>query len=752
MIAASIFDVRTTATLNTWGSDWMQIHKSARLILILAVLILGHISVRVGAQGDATPPILVITNATAPNKYGGYLGEILRAEGLNSYDSIDILGVNASLLAPYKVVILAQTPLTSAEALTLRNYVVGGGALIAMRPDTQIADLFGLGAPAGAQPNGYLQINTGAVVNGQTPGFGLASQTLQIHGEIDRYSTLPGAVILAQLYSNATTATSYPAVVSSASGTAFAFTYDLPSNIVYMRQGNPANANVDTDGDGVLRTIDLFQTTGGGAPWVNRDRIPIPQADEQQRLFARLVQQAVSASHPLPQLWYFPGTAKTMLISTGDAHANPLSWHQDIINVFNTYGAKITFYLSIASQPDDMTVQLWRSQGHDVGIHPYAYHNDSYDPYDIENLDEGYTVYSTWFDLTFSNAPSLTVRHHQVAWLGWTDAAEIAANHGYRLDTNFYHWGSWLQKSDGSWPHGYITGSGQPMKFIRDDGAILPYFQQLTQLVDEQLLTGFYENLDTTQAVAVARQLIDASQAGDYAALMNQIHVDYRALGWVQGMLAYAHSQGVPSWNAAQWLTFTDTRYATNYSNIAWNGVTLTFQINGPATPGIYLTTMLPLSYNGQGVQSLSVDGLPATYSVQTIKGVETVFVSVPAGNHTFSVVYQGPVQTPTPTFTPTATSTPTQTPTNTPTATYTPSVTWTPSSTSMPTLSPTASNTPLPVPPPFTAAPTLTPSATPSPLPTLTPTPVPTATHTAYLEPSPTATYTPLPSPPPFG
>ncbi len=59
---------------------------------------------------------------------------------------------------------------------------------------------------------------------------------------------------------------------------------------------------------------------GGGAPWVDRDKIPIPQADEQQRLFARLVQQLVGRNHPMPQLWYFPGTAKTMLILTSDAH------------------------------------------------------------------------------------------------------------------------------------------------------------------------------------------------------------------------------------------------------------------------------------------------------------------------------------------------------------------------------------------------------------------------------------------------
>ena len=129
---------------------------------------------------------------------------------------------------------------------------------------------------------------------------------------------------LAQLYSTATISTSYPAVVAAntGGGQAVAFTYDLASNVAYMRQGNPANANLDIDGDRYVRTIDLFQTVGGGAPWIDRDKIPVPQADEQQRLLARLALQLVGRNRPMPQLWYFPGTAKTMQIMTSDGHWN----------------------------------------------------------------------------------------------------------------------------------------------------------------------------------------------------------------------------------------------------------------------------------------------------------------------------------------------------------------------------------------------------------------------------------------------
>jgi len=66
-----------------------------------------------------------------------------------------------------------------------------------------------------------------------------------------------------------------------ATGHGTAFNFDLATNIILMRQGNPANVNLDIDNDGVTRTIELFQGVGGAAPWVDLNKVPIPQADEQ---------------------------------------------------------------------------------------------------------------------------------------------------------------------------------------------------------------------------------------------------------------------------------------------------------------------------------------------------------------------------------------------------------------------------------------------------------------------------------------
>jgi len=723
----------------------------ALLVLLLAFMRPPFLDTIQIAQAASVPnTILVVVNSSGSLPFGAYLGEILHAEGLNSYDLIELSSLTSTALSQHDLTILGETALTSGQATLLQTYVNGGGRLIAMRPDSQIRSLFGLGAASGTQTDGYLGMSGSGV------SAGLPTTTLQIHGTVDKLALLGGATSVATLYSSATTATAFPAVVSANSGRTAAFTYDLARNIIYMRQGNPANADVDTDGDGVLRTIDLFQTSGGGS-WVDKDRIPVPQADEQMRLFSRLVRQALAAVTPMPQLWYFPDGARTMLISTSDAHANPLSWYTDLVDIMNQYDAKITFYLSLG-QVDIPTINAWRAQGHEFGIHPYWQRADSYEPYNITNLDEGYTAGAFWWNMMgFTSTPSATVRHHQVAWKGWTDAAQTAVGHDMALDTNFYHWGgadSWMKKSDGTWPHGYITGSGLPMKFITNTGIILPYYQQLTELVDEHLVSGAgnaseLENLTTSEATTVSQQLIDASQNGDYAALMTQFHVDYigAIASWVDGTLAYAQSQGVPMWNADRWLSFTQTRDGADLQNISWNGPTgtLTFHLNSTAVAGINLSVMLPASYNGGALNTVSVDGSSASYNLQTIKGQSMAFVNVASGNHTFSVHYNTtmaathtptgvvvpsatythtpvpptetytpvpPTETytpvpPTETYTPTNTATATDTPTNTPTETHTP--TNTPTETHTPTNTPTLTLTPTQ---------TLTPSITPTPIP----------------------------------
>ena len=734
-----------------------------KFILGLTIFLVLAGQIPVSKANPISPPILVVVNDGQVYKWGRYLGEILRAEGLNSYDVIDISTMSPAGLSSYPLVILAQTALSSAQASTLSGYVSAGGRLIAMRPDAQISGLFGLGASAGSQTDGYVGLTVGAALDGTQPASGLTSETLQIHGSVDLYTPIAGSVTLAQLYSNATTATAYPAVVSAGNGAgkAVAYLYDLPTNIIYTRQGSPTNGfyvnpstgiTGDVDGDGVYRTIDLFEKIGGGQPWVDLNKVPVPQADVQLRHFARLVKTLVGEVQPQPALWYFPGTAMTTLVVTGDGHANPASYYQAEINSLLAKHATITFYDALGSAPSASDALNWQNTlGITNGIHPYANRPDTYPPFNITNLQQGYQVYNNWFQsqyVQYGVNMSKTVRNHQVAWAGWTDSADYAATYGIGMDTSFYSWGTWLKKADTTWAHGYTNGSGQPMKFIRADGTILPVYQQATQLIDEQLLAAVpetNEELDAAGALVITRAMMDASLAGNYSALVTQNHVDYYGFGspqvWAEGMFDYANTKGIPIVNADQWYNFTTLRHDANYSAINWDATNsiLTFTLTSTAGSGS-LTTALPATYLGKAMQEVRVDGILTAASAVVVNGDNQRFISVPAGSHTFTVNY-APVGTQT--VTPTATAIPTATATANPTPSATATLIGPTATPGTPPATPTAAATST-----FTATPTPTATATA----TATMTPTATATATATMTPTATGTATPTATPPTAG
>src|SRR5262249_33484766 len=96
--------------------------------------------------------------------------------------------------------------------------------------------------------------------------------------------------------------------------------YDLAPSVFQTRQGNPAWVGQDHDGDGLTRAVDMFQAPSGGTDWLNKSKIQIPQADEQQRLLANLIIEL--GASPLPRFWYLPRGDKAEVVMTGDDHGS----------------------------------------------------------------------------------------------------------------------------------------------------------------------------------------------------------------------------------------------------------------------------------------------------------------------------------------------------------------------------------------------------------------------------------------------
>jgi hypothetical protein len=556
---------------------------------------------------DLSGPILIISSSTNP--FSTYYAEILRNEGLNALAVNDIATVSSAVLAPYDVIILGETTLTSGQVTMLSDWVNAGGRLIAMRPDKKLADLLGLSDLSSTISDAYLLVNTSS-----GPGAGIVNQTIQYHGTADRYS-LSGASSLATLYSGATTSTSSPAVtlknVGSNGGQAAAFTYDLARSVVYTRQGNPAWSGQERDGQSPIRSDDLFYPN-----WVDLNKVAIPQADEQQRLLTNLIIQMNFSKKPLPRFWYLPRSLKAAVVMTGDDHngsggtAGRFNGYTSLspvgCSMANWECVRGTSYIYPYNGLTNSQASTYNTAGFEVALHV----NTNCADWTLASLASFYTnQLSEWLAAYDSLPPPVTNRTHCIVWSDYVTQPQVELVNGIRLDTNYYYWPStWVNDHPG-----FFTGSGMPMRFAKPDGTIIDVYQATTQMTDESGQSYPY-TIDTLLDRAIGPE-------GYYGVFTANMHTDDVESSGSDAIVASALSRGIPVISARQMLTWLDGRNSSTFSALSWNGSTLNFSISvGQGANG--LTVMVPVPAS-RTVTSVTINGSSTTFSIVTVKGIQ---------------------------------------------------------------------------------------------------------------------------------
>ncbi len=606
----------------------MRRRISICFVLFCALIVAGPAAAQ-GTPPDVGPggPILILANAGNP--FGKYFAEILRNEGLNAFSVAELSALDATLLDAYDFVILGETALSAADVGLLDTWVNAGGQLLAMRPDAQLASLLGLSGPTGTLAEGYLQIDTG-----HPAGSGLVGETLQFHGTADLYA-LAGAIAVATLYSDATTPTSSPAVsvhpVGGNGGHAIAFTYDLARSVVYTRQGNPAWTGQERDGTPPVRSDDLFYGAAAGDPqtdWIDLDKVAIPQADEQQRLLVRLMAYLVES--PMPRFWYFPSRHEAVVILTGDQHgccggtidrfdAN-LAADPPACSVDDWECVRSSSYIYTSSAMSDGQALSYHDRGFELGVHV----NTGCADWTETSLDASFTSQLASFAAQFPSLPGQdSNRTHCIAWSEWTTQAAVELVHGVRLDTNYYYWPpGWVANRPGM-----FTGSGMPMRFAELDGSIVDVYQAATQMTDE---SG--QSYPFTIDTLLDRALGPEEYFGAFTANM---HTD-GAGGSISGaaaIVASAQARGVPVVSGRQMLEWLDGRNASTFSATTWDGTALEFAVT-QAPKARNLRALLPSTTAAGSLATLTRDGLPETFVLETIKGAEYAVFAAESGSY----------------------------------------------------------------------------------------------------------------------
>ena len=623
------------AGTSSWSYSWTPATAGTASIKVRAVDDSGNLATPVERivqviSGDPNigpgGPILVITNAANP--FSKYYAEILRAEGLNAFAVRDLSLVGAADLDAFDVAILGETTvaLTTAQVQMFSEWVAAGGHLIAMRPDKQLAGLFGLTATPATLSEAYLRVNTSS-----GPGAGIVAETVQFHGTADLY-TVNGATTVATLYSAANTATGNPAVTMRpvGSGHAVAFAYDLAKSVVYTRQGNPAWSGQDRDGVAPIRSNDLFFGSKPGdirPDWIDLSKVEIPQADEQQRLLANLVLHGDTQRKPLPRFWYFPRGGKAVVVMTGDDHANGgtvgrfvnhESFGPANCSVDNWECVRSTSYV----YPNAVLTRALASSFAAKGFEIAAHINTACDNWSTSGaLGSIYAADLAALRAAYPNLPApATNRTHCVVWSDYDTQPQVELSQGIRLDTTYYYWPpEWIDNRPG-----LFTGSGMPMRFAKADGTMIDVYQVASQMTDESGQTFPFT------ADALLNNALGAK--GYYGALTANIHTDFNelngdgknSLAASNAIVAAARLRNVPVISARQLLDWTDGRNESSFGSFTWDPAsgTLGFSVT-VGTNANGLETMLPMRWGARKLVQLSRPGASVAYRTETIKGIE---------------------------------------------------------------------------------------------------------------------------------
>lgn len=588
-------------------------------------------SFTVGSQLSTNPsqgpggPLLVITSTS--NKYSPYYAEILRTEGFNYFDVKDISAVDSNTLNAYDAAILAETSLSQAQADMFTAWVNAGGNLVTMRPDSKLAGLLGLTSAGTTRTNQYLLINTAS-----TPGNGLVNETIQFKGTADNY-ILNGATAIATFYSDASTSTTNPAVTSRSvganGGTAAAFNYDLAKSVIAQHQGNQAWAGQNRDGAAPTRTNDLFfgNMTGDVQPdWVDANKFHIPQADEQQRLLANILTEAVKDKRPLPRFWYLPGDSKAAVIMAGDDHG--LSNAQGTERVLNNWLNESTTSCSVIDWACIRASHYIYTSSSLTNSRAVQYHNFDFEIGDhvgtsctnfasFAALSAEYTTTLNTWRAKYTSLPNQTThRYHCYTWSDWDSQLLVDSANGIRYDLNYVAFpSSWVGNKAP-----IMTGSGMNMRLTDADGDMIDVRQGVTNFDD------------TTATTTNINALLDnATGSNGYYGIFGT-HYDM-SNNYDATLLAALRAKGIPMISSKQALTWLDGRDSSTFSNMTGSGGLFTFTV--AAAEGAHnLKAILPLQDAGGTLNSLKLNNTDVSYDTRTIKGVEYAVFSAQPGSY----------------------------------------------------------------------------------------------------------------------
>jgi len=540
---------------------------------------------------------LLVRPGQRENAFGPYLQEILRAEGLTGFRTVNLDDGLPELRAD-DLIVLTRCFLRVDEMERLQAAVEAGARLVVLHPSILLAHRFGWEPQKRAVYPGWVRTGAGY------PGHGTPIQT---HLPIAAFTPSPGVETLAATVDAAWDDAGCPAVARQkvGKGTVVFIFYDLPKAVARLRFGDPELASVETSAQWYwTHASDLF------AGQLDDRVLDRPQADFHGQLLAKLLTDISPV--PLARCWYYEQIAQrsAVVFSSDDDWSTPDQFRQ-LSDALVSHGGKATFYLVKDTRLSDEEIAALRAQGHTFAPHVFLPDGEELAYAFPKHMEEETALLKARLGRL-----SVSLQMHRAPWLGYMTWVPAYINYGYRLLMSYLS----LPPQN---VNRYMCASGRPMKFVDQDGAVHDCWQQPVLSYDDQTLIPAM-TADPQGFVRKFADILRPAMEEHHTTFGMASHpVSYATYSkpFFDALLDFIVAEGVPIYNGDDWCDFNDRRNAVQVEQSV-EGDILTCTVRG-------LVGMLPLMIPVNGPATVTVNGTPAEGEIIRRLGQEYLYVQL---------------------------------------------------------------------------------------------------------------------------
>lgn len=494
-------------------------------------------------------PMLIIHDPSQQQaRYSAYLGELLQSEGLATQQHVTLADLDMATAQAADLIVLPRMALAATHVDIIAAAVAQGTHLLCLMPAPTLATRLGITLTHRVIPHGRVSVDSALLPHLDAP-VSLDVLTPALCWQVPAASTILASI------------DTQPAIVrlTYGQGSVTCIGFDVAATVARLRHGDPAMVDCHTAGlDGIYRPSELF------VHQLDPARAHIPQAD----LYTAMLALLICAVAPQPRLWYYPHVAQqSVMLMTSDDDWSQVSEFTQLIDALAAHDATCTFYLVPQSRVSTQDVARWQAAGHTFSVHPaldadivVGLATDVAQPHVVAPM---LAANVARHQRTYGGSVT-SIRQHAVRWLGYVEAARILAGLGVRMDCNYLAVSPYL---------GYLCGSGRPLPFVDEQGALIDCWQQPTLWTEECLIHPEYVfsfKWSLAQAVAATDALVAAAAMHYYTPVAINSHpVSFATYSQplIEANWRAAQRHGMPIQNVDSWCDWTLQRHAVTLSH-----------------------------------------------------------------------------------------------------------------------------------------------------------------------------------------